>query len=117
MVGAGPVSPPSPPVEEPCRCRINGTLEVDSDRPLQERTAIEISLTDDLAARDTVELFMGSPRAFDLGLRPCATHRLRLQILTGRPFFLVSDAPIDCAGGGRSVRLVLVPSGRGWTLR
>jgi hypothetical protein len=96
-----------------CECRITGTVEVESDKPLKRPERVEVSLVWHPEVRDTVELFMGSPRPFELGPTRCGLQRLRLKVLTPGRFDVRS--PDAMAGfrcdGDRVVeqRVVLVP--------
>lgn len=96
-----------------CSCRIEGTVEVDSDRPLPGRMRVAISLGWYPAIADTVELFMGSPRAFSLPAAPCGPQRLRLVNLGALRFDVSSReamAGFHCVAGAlRQFRVVLKP--------
>jgi hypothetical protein len=103
-----------------CGCQVRGIVEIDSDRPLNETLPVVVFLEDEPAARDTVELFMGSPRAFQLKLAAsCGMHRVRFETRSKQRYRLTSREPlVDCTGGGtRGVRLVLAPVGRGSPFR
>jgi hypothetical protein len=63
------------PVSKTCECRVKGTVEVRSEKPLSGTLRVVVSLADGPAFRDTVALFMGPPRPFDLGHVPCGKHR------------------------------------------
>lgn len=96
-----------------CECRITGTVEVQSNQPLKRPERVEVSLVWYPQVRDTVELFMGSPRPFELGPTRCGPQRLRLKVLTGGRFDVRSG---DAMGGFRcegghvvEQRVVLVP--------
>ena len=96
-----------------CECRVEGTVEVESEEPLKNRERIEVSLQWYPQLRDTVELFMGSPRRFKLPPAPCGPQRLRLRVLTDGRFDVPSReamAAFRCTGE-RVVqpRIVLVP--------
>jgi hypothetical protein len=108
-----------PAAPESCQCRIDGTIEVDSDEPLSERTRVVISLEDDPTNTTMVELFMGSPRAFQLRPVACGAHRLKYQILNRVKLTLVNpDLTVNCGtGGAQQVKLVLEPSGKRRSLR
>jgi hypothetical protein len=94
-----------------CGCRIEGTVEVVSDDPLPERMQVDISIADDHRVTDTVELFMGSPRVFELDSVSCGSHALRVKVRSKLKFMLSAPLPmIDCAGGGyRQARILLEP--------
>jgi hypothetical protein len=96
-----------------CTCRIEGTIEVDSDMPLPGRTRVAVSLAWYPAIADTVELFMGSPRGFSLPPAPCGPQRLRLANLGSTRFDVASRdamAGFRCEPGTlRQFRIVLQP--------
>lgn len=98
-----------------CRCRVEGTVEVVSDQPLPERVQVDVSIADQPRATSTVELFMGSPRRFELVSIPCTSHTLRVIVRSKLKLALVAPIPtIDCAGGGyRQARIVLEPTQKG----
>jgi hypothetical protein len=117
-----PVLYPQPPRTRPapdvpgtleCECRLYGTVEVFSERPLPEPTRFVVSLREHAALRDTVELFMGSPRSFDFRAVPCGATRLDVRSLSTRRFALTSregQEPIPCERDGQHhLRLVLEP--------
>ncbi len=94
-----------------CECRVRGTVEVRSDKPLSGALRVVVSLAGMPAVRDTVALFMGPPRPFDLGRVPCGRHRLDVRPLTARRFTMASPAldVFDCmARRARQFRVVLV---------
>jgi hypothetical protein len=93
---------------------IRGTVEVQSDRPLSSRTEVVISIEDDPDATGSAELFMGSPRAFEIHPAPCGIHRLLLWTRSKQRFVLVSSEPrVVCTTGGvQQMRLVLEPVAR-----
>jgi hypothetical protein len=112
--GLQPVAAAPPAaVGDSCSCRIEGTVEVDSDRPLPGRMRVAISLGWYPAIADTVELFMGSPRAFSLPAAPCGPQRLRLVNLGALRFDVSSReamAGFHCVAGAlRQFRVVLTP--------
>ena len=96
-----------------CECRIEGTVEVQSDEPLKNRERIKVSLQWYPELRDTVELFMGSPRRFKLPVAPCGPQRLRLRVLSEGRFDVESrEAMAAFRCNGERVfqpRVVLVP--------
>ncbi|HTK32456.1 MAG TPA: hypothetical protein VL332_10905 [Candidatus Saccharimonadaceae bacterium] len=96
-----------------CTCRIEGTIEVRSEQPLARRLPLIVVLTGAGAKRDTVELFMGSPRAFTFPHTPCGRRVLDVAVPDGERFRLVTPPPmrtVDCSAGRlRQVRLVLEP--------
>jgi hypothetical protein len=60
--------------------------------------------------RYMVELFMGSPRPFELRAVPCGAQQLVAEVLSGERLTLVeSDLGTGCAGGYRQARLVFEP--------
>jgi hypothetical protein len=97
-----------------CACRIEGTVEVYSREPLSGRTPVVFWLEGNRAVRDSVELFMGSPRPFVLNAKGCGNHRVRYEVRGRQRFNLASPDPvIDCTGQRtRQVRIVLAPPGR-----
>ena len=108
------VSPDQPNAGDgACECRIEGTVEVRSDEPLKKRERVAVSLTWYPALSDTVELFMGSPRHFELPPAPCGPQRLRVAALSGGRFTIVSReamAGFRCERGSRhQMRIVLEP--------
>jgi hypothetical protein len=96
-----------------CECRIDGTVEVQSNAPLGSRARVVVSLAWFPAVADTVELFMGSPRAFKLPVAPCGPQRLRVTFPGRDRFDVISReavAGFRCDGGPvRQVRIVLSP--------
>jgi hypothetical protein len=95
-----------------CGCRVSGTVEVRSDRPVRGRPRVVVSLAGRSAWSDTVAIFMGPPRPFDLGRVPCGRYRLEVRPLAARR--LVQVAPdstgFECAAdGARPFRVVLEP--------
>lgn len=109
----GPESAPGDTSAGACRCRIEGTVEVQSERPLPDRARVAVSLVWHPALADTVELFMGSPRAFRLPAAPCGPQRLKVTSLGPARFDVISReamAGFRCAAGSlHQHRLVLVP--------
>jgi len=114
----GPAAPPAstPPSASAttCDCTIRGTVEVNSDRPLTGRTEVVISIDDAPQTTASVELFMGSPRGFEIHPAPCGVHRLLLWTRSKQRFVLVSSEPrVVCTEGGtQQMRLVLEPVAR-----
>ena len=107
-----PDTQPPAPAGRPCQCRVRGTVEVNSDRPLRGALPVVVSVANAPAARDTVVLFMGPPRPFDLGFVPCGAHRLDVQPLSSRRFAIKTPAlaVFDCLPGRtRPIRIVLEP--------
>ena len=66
-----------------------------SSRPLSERTRVVVYLAANPAVRDTVELFMGSPRPFELLGVPCGRHRIEVEPLTRRRLLPASMVPFE----------------------
>ena len=96
-----------------CDCLISGTVEVNGPRPLNARLRVAVGLNWFPAVADTVELFMGSPRAFRVPAVPCGPQRLKVTVLDGRRFELESRdvvAGFKCDGTTRpNLRVVLKP--------
>lgn len=114
----GPAGVPPPVVAErtapaPCGCRIEGTIEVQSDRPLSHRLPLILRLRDQPACRDTVELFMGSPRVFEITGAGCGPHVIDVEIPARERFRLAnseSERRLSCVRGVlRQFRLILLP--------
>lgn len=103
-----------PAGSDSCLCRIEGTVEVDSDQPLPARVPVLVYLEDSRKVADSVELFMGSPRQFNLRNVPCGVHTIKVKTLSKLKFQLTTADPvIDCSGGGyRQVRIVLEPQSK-----
>ena len=113
----GPRRPPgsdNPAPTPMCDCTIRGTVEVQWDRPLTSRTEVVISVEDAPDVATSAELFMGSPRAFEIHPAPCGVHRLLLWTRSKQRFVLVSSEPrVVCTPGGvQQMRLVLEPVAR-----
>ena len=94
-----------------CRCRIEGTLEVRWDHPLPKRVPVALWLEDAPTVRDSVELLLGSPRAFVLPAAGCGSHRVRYVAYSRLRFNrLTADPVIECTDQGqRQLRIVLEP--------
>jgi hypothetical protein len=117
--GPAGASPRGPTTEDviaapgECACRIRGTVEISPDHLLANRLDLVISLRDVPAVRDTIQLFMGSPRAFELPMLKCGTWQIEIDAVARREFTIVSAdgrGPVDCSAGGlRQLRLVLHP--------
>jgi hypothetical protein len=107
------LAPASPPAAEPCGCRIEGTVEVQSDRPLTHRLRLVVRLRGQPACRDTVELFMGSPRVFELHGATCGSHLVEVEIPEREPFRHANperERTVGCARRSlRQLRLILLP--------
>jgi hypothetical protein len=94
-----------------CSCRVRGTLEVEADRRLPEAMKVDVFIDGLPAHTDTVELFMGSPRVFDLGWVPCGSQAVGFTTHSKQRFRLRSLAPFTCRPGTvQQMRLVLEPS-------
>ncbi|MBI5711241.1 MAG: carboxypeptidase regulatory-like domain-containing protein [Candidatus Eisenbacteria bacterium] len=110
---AVPEPAPAPPAHDRCTCTVQGTVEVRSDKPLAAPLRVEVLLGTERAPRDTVELFMGAPRPFEIRDVPCGRNRLALRWPAARRFAVVSrDAlePFACAADRPVVlRVVLEP--------
>jgi hypothetical protein len=107
-----PDTQPAAAAGRACECRVRGTVEVSSDRSLRGALRVVVSIAELPARRDTVALFMGPPRPFDLGLVPCGGHRLEVRPLSARLFTVMPPAldAFDCsAGRTRQFRVVLKP--------
>jgi hypothetical protein len=70
------------PKADSCECRVEGTIEVEEVVPLSRPQRIELWLNWYPQLRDTVDLFMGPPRRFEIPVAPCGPQRLRLRVLT-----------------------------------
>lgn len=96
-----------------CACRIRGTVEMHPDHLLTKRLSLVVSLREAPAVRDTIQLFMGSPRAFELPPVRCGTWYVEVDAVARHDFKIVSAdgrGPIDCREGGlRQLRVVLDP--------
>lgn len=101
------------PSEGGCECRIRGTVELHPDHLLTERLQVFVSLAQSSAVRDTVELFMGSPRPFELRALRCDNWYLNVEAVSKRDFEVVSvdgSRPVSCTQGGlQQLRIVLAP--------
>lgn len=97
-----------------CACRIRGTIEMHPDHLLTKRLDLVVTLREAPAVRDTIQLFMGSPRAFELPAVRCGVWHIEVDAVARRDFRIVSAdgrGPIDCREGGlRQLRVVLDPS-------
>ena len=106
-----PDTQPPAPAGRACECQVKGTVEVSSDQSLRGALRVVVSLVGMPARCDTVALFMGPPRPFDLGFVPCGSHRLEVRPLSARLFKVAPPAldVFDCsAGRTRQFRVVLV---------
>jgi hypothetical protein len=114
----GPRGARVPPARGPrdttsdCGCRVSGTVEVRADRPVRGRPRVVVSLAGLPAPNDTVAIFMGPPRSFDLGRVPCGWRHLDVRTLGSRRLVRVApdSSGFACsAGGARQFRVVLEP--------
>jgi hypothetical protein len=96
-----------------CGCRVRGTVELESHRLLANPMRLEVAIPELPAMRDTIELFMGSPRAFEFLRVPCGRLSLAVRAFAQRPFVVVTPdevAPFDCRDREmRQVRVVIAP--------
>jgi len=100
-----------------CVCRVRGTVETEFHRLLANPMRVEVSIRELPALRDTIDLFMGSPRAFEFERVPCGRWSLALRPFSERPFGVTTPdevAPFDCRQRGlRQVRIVIAPTRSG----
>ena len=96
-----------------CGCNVRGTVEMEFHRLLSSPMKIEVALKELPAIRDTIELFMGSPRGFELRRVPCGRWSIALHPFSERPFGVTTPeevAPFDCRNRAlRQVRFVIAP--------
>ena len=96
-----------------CSCRVKGTVELEFHHLLSSPMRVEVAIMDVPAMRDTVQLFMGSPRAFDFPNVPCGHLSIRISAFSQREFEVITPdqvAPFECRDGGlRQVRIVIAP--------
>jgi hypothetical protein len=101
------------PIAAGCRCRVRGTVELEFHHLLSSPMRVEVSIPENETQRDTLELFMGSPRAFEFLGVPCGRLSLAVRPLTARQFEVITPldvAPFECRNGSlRQVRIVLEP--------
>jgi hypothetical protein len=97
----------------PCDCRLVGTVEVESDRPIEDWLRVVVRVREEPAYADTVELYMGSPRPFRIAGLPCGDRHLDVTPLSKRRFRLVSPDPnvsLPCTSGTLiQPRVILIP--------
>ena len=97
-----------------CACRIRGTIEIHPDHLLTRRLDLVVTLREAPAVRDTIQLFMGSPRAFELPPVRCGAWHIEVDAVARRDFTIVSAdgrGLVDCREGGlRQLRVVLDPN-------
>jgi len=107
------LSPPLRAAVPTCSCRIAGTVEVESKRPIEDRLRIAVRVKEAPAIADTVELFRGSPRPFRLVGVPCGEIRLAVTPLTRKRYRVAAPGAqrtFHCAASSRlQPRVVLVP--------
>jgi hypothetical protein len=98
--------------ESGCACPVRGTVELEFHHLLASPMRVEVSVTG-TALRDTVELFMGSPREFHFPRVPCGTRSFLVRPFSQRTFAVITPAeiaPFECQGGQlRQLRIVLEP--------
>jgi hypothetical protein len=98
---------------EGCGCRVKGTVELEFHHLLSSPMRVEVSIAGQPMLRDTVELFMGSPREFEFPRVTCGTWSLAVRPFSQRPFIVITPAevaPFECRTGSlRQVRIVLDP--------
>lgn len=96
-----------------CWCVVRGTVEMEFHRLLTSPMRVEVSIRELPAMSDTIELFMGSPRAFEMTRVPCGRWSLAVRPFSERPFGVTTPeevAPFDCRQRARrQVRIVLAP--------
>ena len=96
-----------------CTCRVRGTVELEFERLLTRPMRIEVGIRELPAMRDTIEMFMGSPRSFEFPRVPCGRWSLSLRPFSERPFGVTTPeqiAPFDCGQRSlRQVRIVIAP--------
>lgn len=101
------------PLEGECACRIRGTVELHPDHLLTSRLRVIVFLRETPALRDTVELYMGSPRGFEFPAVSCMEWNLGVEPVTDKEFEVVSSdgrEPVHCRRGGlQQLRIVLDP--------
>jgi hypothetical protein len=104
---------PEAPGDTVCTCRVYGTIEVFSEKRLPEPTRFDVRVIQIPAMRDTIELFMGSPRAFDFRTVPCGALDVDIRTIGSRRFTVTSRdgrEPLLCERGTqRHMRIVLEP--------
>jgi hypothetical protein len=109
-----PAAPPGSANTLPtCDCAIRGTVEVQSDRPLPSSTEVVIAV-EGAEYSTTVELFMGSPRAFEIKSAPCGVHRILMWTRSKQRFVLTTAEPrAECTPGNvQQMRLIMEPVAR-----
>src|SRR5205085_3517732 len=114
-----PVPAPAPAPDltasaEACSCRVRGNIEVDAGRPLPERMRVTVWLEGLPDRSDVVEMFMGSPRPFDLGWVPCGTRRVEFSTSSKQRWQVRFPEPVRCRANGLvHVPVMLEPAKRG----
>jgi len=92
---------------ESCECMIRGTVE--TARPLSRGMKVTVWVEGSADAQADVELFMGSPRGFQLGPVACGDHRVLFSPASKQRYRLEPGGDrIECRGGTHHVRLVLI---------
>ena len=109
MTPASPRAAAAP--HDSCVCRIEGTIEVQWDRPLPERVPVTLWVEGAPAVRDSVDLLLGSPRGFVLPALGCGPHRVAYTAYSRLRFIrLTPDPVVECTDQGqRQLRIVLEP--------
>ncbi len=111
--GLSPADSVGETIADSCACRIKGTIELQFDRLLTARLRVVLSVRGMPSLRDTVELFMGSPRAFKLERVPCGNRSIEIRSLSQRRFVVISRETaesIDCLRDAlRQPRIVIAP--------
>src|SRR4029077_1883983 len=92
-----PTLDPRPPVAgrlpgaaaDTCRCRIRGTIEAQTERPLSSPLEVTLTVRGAPALVSHVRLDMGSPREFTFERVPCGQRVLDIALASGRRFTVV----------------------------
>lgn len=96
-----------------CTCKVEGTIEVRSTRPLTAPFGVTVAIRGRPALRDRVRLFMGAPREFSIPRVPCGRWELDVTPEPGKHFVIEPASrpgPFDCAAASlHQLRIVLVP--------
>ena len=84
------------------------------DQSLPEPVPVGLWIDDAPTARDSVQLQVGLPSAFQLLVRGCGLHRIEFETYSRVRFSLVSPLPqVDCLQSGPlSIRIVLTLASR-----
>jgi hypothetical protein len=96
-----------------CECTVKGTIEVRRSQMLRDRVPVLVQIAGLPAFRDTVELFEGSSRSFEIAGVPCGRRRIEIESFGRRRFALASALPLgefECQNGRyRQIHVVLIP--------